>query len=275
MWPKSEERLLKWCLLQLQSINWESWAALDSQSQTEEPFYDLFMLLKAAAIFQTLFSLVFCTRLPTDTSGNLGSNSVGTWKPAMSGEKTVLLHSLALPWMQTVTSLLFRPTSLPALSSPAAITLSRHKKTVAKMNTISTPTLAPGSVWGNTSLELHSNMALCRATALTMSLELGSRALCSKPNGTAASLYAANVFLAFWCSDYTMCVLFSCALCVVENAFISGQRGLLQHFPLSRWDSQSGDKGLRLIWVTLNLDWGKAAVAAGVLHGGDVSMRTK
>lgn len=39
----------------------------------------------------------------------------------------------------------------PALSSPAAITLSRHKKTVAKMNTISTSTLAWGGVRGNTS----------------------------------------------------------------------------------------------------------------------------
>lgn len=67
-----------------------------------------------------------------------------------------------------------------------------------------------------------------------MSLALWLWGLHSKPNSITASLYMLHVFLAFWCCDYTMHVLFSCTLCAVENAFISGQ-GFAVALPSRPW----------------------------------------
>lgn len=75
LWPRSKKTQLKWCWLRPRSINWRTSAPVGSHSQTEELFYDLFMLLKGSAIFQPPSTLVRCNTPP----GHSRSSSVGMY----------------------------------------------------------------------------------------------------------------------------------------------------------------------------------------------------
>lgn len=85
----------------------------------------------------------------------------------------------------------------------------------------------------------------------------------SKPNSITASLYMLHVFLAFFGAVITQCVYYFHAHYAWWKTLSSQGRVSLWRCPLGRWDTQSGDKGLLLTQVTLNLGWGRAAVAPG------------
>lgn len=138
------------------SINWE--APLGSHSQTEEPFLRSVYVSQRSGHFPAplqfgpLDQAAWEHRNQPDFAHTHGCTHAHAVKHKCSHYRS------SAP----------RP---PALSSPAAITLSRHKKTVPKMNTTSTCTLARGNVRGNTSL-----VFFIQTPAFTMSLALGSGA---------------------------------------------------------------------------------------------------
>lgn len=248
MWSRSQRTQLQWRLLRHKSINWESWAPLSSHSQTEEPFYDLFMLVKAAAIFQPPFGSVLCTPSHRTDQETLDP---AAWEHRNQPDFAHVhgcthAHAVKHKYSHHHSSAP-RP---PALSSPAAITLSRHKKAVPKTNTISTCTLAWGNVRGNTSLVFFSFRLHSQGDSgfhhVPRTWLWGPH---SKPNSITASLYMPHVFLDFWRCDCTMCVLFSCTLCAAENAFISGGQGFAGALPSrgrgSAPDTSHTQSGLR------------------------------
>lgn len=141
------------------------------------------MLVRAVAIFQAPFSLVFRYPLPPNRSGNSESSSVGTQKPARGAGKTArpnFTHKYARMsgpiFMRADTSASHRHSSTarpPALSSPAAITLSHHKVTVAKNEPPFPHPYWPGEACeGNTSAAFALRLRLL----FTMSPALGAGA---------------------------------------------------------------------------------------------------
>lgn len=139
------------------------------------------MLVKTAAIFQPPpFCLVFCTpshRADQETPAWEHGNTARGCRHNGPPDFTHVHGSTMLVQSDTNTHSVTPPPHVPpALSSPAAITLSRHKKTAAKMNTISTSTLAWGCVRGNTSPVFQPDSVHKATPAFTVSPALGSGA---------------------------------------------------------------------------------------------------